>query len=91
MTIRIAIERTNGRFTAFVPGVPALRAEAASHEQAIALVKEALTERVRQGELSFLDLELGGLSTLAGRFAADPTLREICEEAYRLRDAELTP
>jgi predicted HNH restriction endonuclease len=35
-----------------------------------------------------LESEFLGLSDLAGRSADDPTLREICEEAYRLRDAD---
>jgi hypothetical protein len=33
----------------------------------------------------------GGISALAGMFADDPTLREICEEIYRERDADRAP
>ena len=91
MTFPVTIEASDERFTASVLGAPAVRAEAPTRDQAIALIKKTLTERVRQGELIFLDIEVGGVSGLAGRFASDPTLREICEEAYRLRDAELAP
>lgn len=91
MTFPVMIEASDERFTASVLGAPTVRAEAPTRDQAIALVKKALTKRVRQGELIFLDIEVDGVSSLAGRFASDPTLREICEEAYRLRDAELAP
>ena len=31
----------------------------------------------------------GGLAGLFGKYRDDPTLREICEDAYQERDAEL--
>ena len=91
MTFPVMIEANDDRFTATILGAPAIRAEAPTRDQAIALIKKTLSERVRQGELIFLDIDAGGLSGLAGRFASDPTLREICEEAYRLRDADIVP
>jgi hypothetical protein len=35
-----------------------------------------------------LELAPTGVSGLAGKYRTDPTLREICTEAYRMRDAE---
>jgi uncharacterized protein (DUF433 family) len=32
-----------------------------------------------------------GVSDLAGVFSDDPTLREICEQAYEMRDAKIQP
>jgi len=42
----------------------------------------------RFGELLSLDVEPIGVSSLAGKYGTDPTLRAICEDAYRRRDAE---
>jgi len=36
-----------------------------------------------------LEISPGSVTALAGAFADDPSLREICEQAYRERDAEL--
>ena len=36
-----------------------------------------------------LEVRRRGLAGLFGRFRDDPTLREICAEAYQERDAEL--
>jgi hypothetical protein len=40
------------------------------------------------GELAFLDIPFPGIIGLAGKYADDPSLAEICEEAYKARDAE---
>jgi hypothetical protein len=45
--------------------------------------------RLDQGELVMLDVRRRGLAGLFGKFRDDPTLREICEEAYQERDAAL--
>jgi hypothetical protein len=36
-----------------------------------------------------VDVPSRAVSDIAGVFADDPSLREICQEAYRMRDAEL--
>jgi hypothetical protein len=90
MTFPIAIESGNGHFTAVVLGSPDLRAEGPTRDQAVERLKVVLTERVRHGELSVLAVEEPGILSLAGKYAGDPTLREICAEAYRARDAEPT-
>lgn len=56
--------------------------------QALATLRIQLQQRVAQGELLALEIEPVGLSTLAGKYQDDPTLLEICEQAYQLRDAE---
>ena len=50
-----------------------------------------IVANVDYGELTSVDIEPLGISDLAGTYRDDPTLREICEEAYRLRDAERKP
>ena len=42
----------------------------------------------RFGELFSLGVEPIGVSSFAGKYGTDPTLRAICEDAYRKRDAE---
>lgn len=88
MTCPIVIEPVNGQFAASVFGVPNARATAATREQAVAALKVELDARVQRGELRFIDLAPAGISSLAGEYAADPTLRDICDQAYQARDAE---
>jgi len=35
-----------------------------------------------------LDIETIGISSLAGKYEADPALRTTCDEAYQARDAK---
>jgi hypothetical protein len=88
MTFPIAIASSNGHFTATVLGSPHLRAHGATRDQALEHLKSLLAEQVRSGELTILEVEAPGILAVAGKYADDPTLREICEEAYRSRDAE---
>jgi hypothetical protein len=53
--------------------------------------KRRTLERIEHGELISLDVDAVGVSSLAGKYSADPTLREICDEAYQRRDAESHP
>ena len=69
-------------------GLPALTVEAVTRAQAIADLKARIQQRVEQGELLSLEVETIGVTDLAGKFKDDPTLRDICEQAYQLRDAE---
>lgn len=89
MTCPIIVEPTDGQFEASVVGVAHVRATAPTREQAIVALREELDARVKRGELLFIDLSPIGLTSLAGKYADDPTLRDICEQAYRERDAEL--
>jgi len=91
MTVPVWVEQQNGKFTASVLGSPQVKAEGATREQAVAAVTAQLRSCVKAGEVVLVDIDnpgFVGISGLAGIFKDDPTLREICEEAYRLRDAE---
>jgi hypothetical protein len=88
MTFSIVVEASDGQFTASLVGVPTVRVIGSTRSQAIDGLKKELEHRVARGELLSLDVETIGVSSLAGKYEADPTLRTICEEAYRLRDTE---
>jgi hypothetical protein len=70
-------------------GAPSVRAIRRTREQAVAALRVAIDKRVAKGTLGVVDVQPIGVSDLFGRFKDDPTLREICEEAYRLRDADM--
>ncbi|HMV47738.1 MAG TPA: hypothetical protein PLD20_21120 [Blastocatellia bacterium] len=91
MSFPVLVEASNGHFTASLAGMPTLSVVEATREKAIAALRTILQKRLEQGELVSLEVEKLGVSDLAGKFADDPTLREICEQAYQLRDAELEP
>ena len=40
------------------------------------------------GQIELVDVDFVGVSGLAGTYRDDPTILEICAEAYRLRDEE---
>ena len=60
----------------------------ATRDAALEALRTELEQQISGGELVFLDVEPKGLLGLAGKYKDDPTLREICEEAYRQRDAQ---
>lgn len=88
MTFPIVVEANDGQFAASLVGVPNVRVIGPTRSQAIDGLKEELEQRVALGELLSLDIETIGVSSLAGKYEADPTLRTICDEAYQLRDVE---
>jgi hypothetical protein len=88
MTFPVFVEPQNGHFTAVVVGAPSLRATGASQTEALETLREELSRRMAGGQLVVLDVPSEGLAALAGRFKDDPTLREICDEIYRERNAE---
>jgi hypothetical protein len=88
MTLPVEIHQENGRFTAAVLGSSDIRAEAASREEAISAVRAEIDRRRQSGKLVFVFVEPVGVSPFFGMFKDDPTLQELCDEAYRLRDAD---
>lgn len=88
MTFPVLVKGQNGHFTASLVGAPNLSVVDATRAQALAALKVEIQQRIEQGELVSLEVETVGVSELAGIFSEDPTLRDICEEAYKLRDAE---
>lgn len=91
MTFPILVQAQNGHFVASLAGAVNLRVTEATRTQAIAALKAELEQRIEQGELLALEIDTIGVSDLAGSFSGDPTLREICEQAYQMRDAETQP
>jgi hypothetical protein len=88
MTFPVLVEPYNGQYAAVLVGAPTIRAVGATRDEALAALQTDLTQRRIRGELVSLDLPTTGVSGLAGKYRPDPTLREICTEAYCLRNAE---
>jgi hypothetical protein len=91
MNFPVVVEALNGNFIASLPGVPELSVEEPTRAQAIESLRAEIRQRVEQGELLLLEVDPIGVSSLAGKYSNDPTLREICEQAYQMRDAETRP
>jgi predicted RNase H-like HicB family nuclease len=87
----VVVEMQNGHFVASLAGVPNLFVVGATRAQAVAALRAELRRWIERGELLALDVETIGVSDLAGAFGEDPTLQEICEQAYQMRDAEVRP
>jgi len=88
MTFPVLVEPRGGQFVASLVGAPNLCVVEPTRDQALAALKAEIQQRITHGELVSLEVETVGISSLAGKYSADPTLREICDEAYRGRDAE---
>lgn len=91
MTFPVLVEAQNGHFVASLAGAPNLRVIEATRTQAIAALRAELEQRIEQGELLALEIDTIAVADLAGSFSDDPTLREICTQAYEMRDAEMQP
>ena len=89
MTFPIIIESTEGQFTATLAGAPDMCVVGATRSEAIGALEAKIKHRIQRGELLPLEIEAIDVADLAGKYAEDPTLREICDDAYRQRDAEL--
>jgi hypothetical protein len=88
MTFPVLVQGQNGHFTASLVGAPHLLAQESTRAEAIAALKTEIQQRIAQGELLSLEVDTIGVTDLAGKFKDDSTLREICEQAYQMRDAE---
>ena len=91
MTFSVVVSPFEDRFTAALVGEPEVRAIGGTREAAIAALKAEVRQRVECGELITLDIDSVGITSLAGKYRDDPTLEDICAEAYRERDAETSP
>ena len=91
MTFAVLVEPQDDRFAAWLVGAPELRVLGATRDQAIASLRSEISQRVRRGELLSLEIDVGplGVASLAGSCATDPTLQEICADAYLQRDAAM--
>ena len=88
MTLPFVIEQQNGSFSATLLGYPDFRALAATRDGVIQSLRTELSRRMTQGDIVFVDVPQLGVSSFGGIFRDDPDLDEICDEAYRQRDAE---
>lgn len=91
MSFPVLVESKNGHFMASLVGAPNLSVVGSTRALAIAALKTEIQQRVELGELLSLEVETIGVSNLAGKYRDDPTLQEICEQAYQMRDAENQP
>ena len=88
MTFPVWVEACDGQFAASLVGVPKVRVVGPTRSPALDALKGEIGPRVALGELLALEIEPIAVTSLAGKYETDPTLRTICESAYRKRDAE---
>jgi hypothetical protein len=91
MTIPVLVTVLEDRFEAVLVGTPEVRGQGSSRSDAIESLKTELAHRTRRGELVWVDFEPSQRHQVAGSFADDDTLPELCAEIYRQRDADLAP
>ncbi len=89
MGFSVQVHAAHGQFEASLLGAPEVRVTAATRAAALAALETAIEKRVDQGELVTLEIGRKGLAGLFGKYRDDPTLQEICDEAYRERDADV--
>jgi predicted RNase H-like HicB family nuclease len=90
MTFPAIVHPNHGQFEAALVGAPDVCATAATREEALAALEEALALRLDRGELVELEVRRRSLAGLFGKYRDDPTLREICKAAYQERDADVS-
>ena len=93
MTFPIVIETVDDQIVASLAGVPDVRVSGPSRPDVLKSLQGELARRIPLGALDALDVQpSGGVLNLAGKYADDSTLVEICEQAYadrnRDRDSE---
>ena len=89
MTFSVIVHPAAGQFEATLVGAPDVRATAATRILALAALETLIEKRVQQGELVTLEIGRKGLAGLFGKYRDDPTLQDICDEAYKERDADV--
>jgi hypothetical protein len=89
MSFSVMVHPAAGAFEATLVGAPDVRATAATRTEALLALETVIEKRVQTGELVTLDIGRKGLSGLFGKYKDDPTLQDICDQAYRERDADL--
>lgn len=89
MTFPVMVQSIAGRFEATLLGAPEVRATGETRAMAIAAIESLIEQRVQRGELVTVEIGRKGLMGLFGKYGDDPTLQDICDEAYRERDADV--
>lgn len=88
MNFSVVVHPAAGQFEASLVGAPDVRATAETRIAALAALESVIEKRV-QGELVTLEIGRKGLAGLFGKYRDDPTLQDICDEAYKERDADV--
>ncbi len=88
MTFPILIEPYDGQFVASLLGAPKLRAVKPTRDKAISALETEIHQRIEKKELLSLEIGTCSISSMAGKYSSDSTLREICENALKIRDDE---
>ncbi len=89
MTFSVVVNPTADQFEASLVGPPDVRATSPTRLTALAALETVIEKRVQKGELVTLEIGRKGLTGLFGKYRDDPTLQDICDEAYRERDADV--
>jgi hypothetical protein len=84
--VPVFIDSVNGHFVVRLATRPDLQAEAATREGALEALRDVVHGHFGTGNLAFKPIEPKGPQAWAGVFKDDPTLDDICREAYRQRD-----
>ena len=92
MNFPIVIQQTDARYLAKLLGENNVQAGGATQQEAIAALTEEIQIRIERGELSVIDLPdriaAHGVLAIAGKYADDPLLKDICGDIYAARDRE---
>ena len=89
MNFSVKVHSAHGQFEATLVGAPEVRATAPTRAGALAALENVIEKRVERGELVTLQIGRKGLAGLFGKYRDDPTLQDICDEAYKERDADV--
>ena len=88
MSFPVFIHQDNGHFVATLVGSPDVCVSAPTREEALAEIQTILQERVLHGNLVLVETPLRGVAALAGKYRDDPSLTQLREDIYLVRDAE---
>jgi len=91
VTYPVVLEAGGEGYVATLALWPHVRVTAPTREAALARARDALAEQLRSAEVVMVDVEEDPWQEIAGKYADDERLREICDEAYAARDAERVP
>ena len=98
LNLPVLLGQENGHYTAKLLTDPTCKGEGPTRDRAIASLRGILNEMISRGELiglpvkdsdlTIIPVHPKGLHPIIGRYKDDPTLADLREEVYRLRDAQ---
>ena len=89
MSFPVVIEACEDQFAASLLGAPNVRVVRPTRSLVISALTDEIQQRIKEGELASLEIDMIGVSGIAGKYEKDPTLREICRNAYQRRADEM--